>query len=339
MKNIFSYIVLTILFASSEVSAQNNVGIGTPNPSPNAILELSSTNKGLLVPKLDVAARTALQGALTANDKGLLVYDQSAGINKYYYWDGTVWIPFPQQDNDNQTLNFNTGTNELSITGGNTVIIPLTTGPTGPTGANGTNGTNGLDGATGATGNTGATGSTGPSGVGGSNISTAFGTSGTLSVTDGAGTITTPNAAWLVGGNTSPASNNLGQTGNSPLVFITNNQNRMSVEANGDIFVDGSKPIYIQKFNCSCDNPNRSTGVSSAIYTAVVAGVYPTNNTSTDARSVRFMMYDNGGTWYFKGDLESPSNETWYVDVMFIKKQLVNDLRTPGQTNSGGTGF
>jgi hypothetical protein len=115
---------------------------------------------------------------------------------------------------------------------------------------------------------------------------------------------------------------------------------RMSVEPNGDIFVDGSKPIFIQKFSCTCDFPNRSTGVSSALYSAVIAGVWPVNNTSVDAaRSVQFMMYDNGGVWYFKGDLQEPINETWYVDVMFIKKQLVNDLRAPGQPNSGGTGF
>jgi hypothetical protein len=114
---------------------------------------------------------------------------------------------------------------------------------------------------------------------------------------------------------------------------------RMSVEPNGDIFVDGSKPIFIQKFSCTCDFPDRSTGVSSALYSAVIAGVWPVNNTSVDARSVQFMMYDNGGIWYFKGDLQEPLNETWYVDVMFIKKQLVNDLRLPGQPNSGGTGF
>jgi hypothetical protein len=113
----------------------------------------------------------------------------------------------------------------------------------------------------------------------------------------------------------------------------------MSVEPNGDIFVDGSKPIFIQKFSCTCDFPDRSTGVSSALYSAVIAGVWPVNNTSVDARSVQFMMYDNGGIWYFKGDLQEPLNETWYVDVMFIKKQLVNDLRLPGQPNSGGTGF
>jgi hypothetical protein len=114
---------------------------------------------------------------------------------------------------------------------------------------------------------------------------------------------------------------------------------RMSVEPNGDIFVDRSKPIVIQKFSCTCDFPNRSTGVSSALYSAVIAGVWPVNNTSVDAKSVQFMMYDNGGVWYFKGDLQEAINETWYVDVMFIKKQLVNDLRAPGQPNSGGTGF
>jgi hypothetical protein len=52
----------------------------------------------------------------------------------------------------------------------------------------------------------------------------SFNTSGSLTFADNCGnTITSPNGAWLTGGNTAPASNNLGHTGNAPLNFITNN--------------------------------------------------------------------------------------------------------------------
>ena len=316
------FLFLTAFFFLSKIFSQNNVGIGVANPDPYALLHLESNSKGLLIPKLDAGERAALGASLNMTNQGLLVFGPDT--NQFWYWDGTQWIPFP---------------------------VPPIPGPTGPTGAQGIQGNTGLTGATGDTGPVGPTGVqgiqgvtgpigvTGPTGTGSNNISTTYNTNGTVSVTDAGGTITSPNGAWLVGGNTNPANNNLGQTGNSPLVFITNNTDRMSIQANGDIFVDGSKPIQIIRYNCNgCDNPNRNTGVSTATWTAVIAGFYPTNQDGASAESTRARMYQSGGTWWFKGDLENPSDEDWNVDVMFIKNQLMDDMR-PASSNGGGTGF
>lgn len=339
-------LLFTLLLFTGLLHAQNNVGIGTEIPNTNAILDLDppAKDKGFLVPRLNQTQRVALASALGTADKGLLVFDPVD--NLFYFWNGTNWIPFPI---DAQTLSFNSTTNTLSISNGNSIVIPVLVGPTGPTGANGVNGTNGVDGvngvngvtgSTGATGATGAQGATGPAGSGTNwNItSDNFNANGTLTIaTDQPVTVTSANGAWLVGGNTSPVNNNIGQTGNQPLVFITNNTNRMSVESNGDIFVDGSKPIEIRRYFCNnCDNPNRNTGVSATAYVAVIAGFYPTSN--DDAESTRARMYVNGGTWWFKGDTEGPSGESWDVDIMFIKRQLVDDTR-PASATGGGTGF
>ena len=111
----------------------------------------------------------------------------------------------------------------------------------------------------------------------------------------------------------------------------------MRVLANGDIWVDGSKPILVRRFFCNgCDSPNRNTGVSTTDYVAFIGGFYPTSN--NDAESTRARMYANGGTWWFKGDTEGPSGEDWSVDVVFIKVELVDDQR-PASSNGGGTGF
>jgi hypothetical protein len=327
------YILLFATIVVASISfAQNNVGIGTNLPNPNAILDLDppAKDKGFLTPRLNQAQRVALGAALGNNDKGLLVFDPIDTL--FYFWDGTKWIPFPV-DTDQQTLTFDANTNTLSISNGNSVNIPVSTGPTGATGAQGQQGTPGANGVTGATG------PTGQSAPGSYNSTFAFNPSGTAAITDGGGTLTTTGSAWLAGGNTTPSSNNIGQTGNQPLVFITNNQNRMSVEANGDVFVAGSKPIIIRRFSCNgCDNPDRDTGVNTTDWVAYVGGIYPTNNTSTDTRSVRFAMYPKNNTWWFKGDLESPGNETWSVDVVFVKRQLVDDQR-PANPQGGGTGF
>ena len=341
----FSLIVVFTLLAYC-VNAQNNVGIGTPTPDPNAILHVESNSKGVLLPKLDAAERTTLGAALNTTNKGLLVFGPDT--NQFWYWDGTQWLPFPT---DNQTLSFDANTNTLSISNGNAVVIPLLAGPTGPTGPQGIAGptgaqgiagpvgAQGIAGPTGVTGQQGVTGVTGPTGNGSDNTAFIFNTNGTAAITDGSGTLTTTTGAWLVGGNTAPASNNLGQTGNAPLVFVTNNTDRMSIQANGDIFVNGSKPIQIIRYYCNgCDNPNKNTNVSATDWVATVAGFYPTNSGNDNNESTRARMYISGGTWWFKGDLESPSGEDWSVDVMFIKKQLVDDQR-PASSNGGGTNF
>lgn len=351
-----SLLFTAIVFAIN-VFAQNNVGIGTNLPNPNAILDLDppAKDKGFLTPRLNQAQRVALGAALGNNDKGLLVFDPIDVL--FYFWDGTKWVPFPV-DTDQQTLAFDINTSTLSISNGNSVNIPVSTGPTGATGAPGPQGAQGVPGPQGPAGLNGATGDTGPQGLqgvagaqgpigptgpaspGSYNTAFAFNTSGTAAVTDGGGTLTTTGAAWLAGGNTAPPSNNLGQIGNQPLVFVTNNQNRMSVEANGDIFVAGSKPFVIRRFSCNgCDDPNRNTGVSTTDFVAVLAGFYPTSN--GDAQSTRSAVYANTATstWWFKGDTEGPSGEDWSVDIMFIKRQMVDDQRPTNTWNSGGTGF
>ena len=113
---------------------QDNVGIGTTTPDSYAILELSATNKGLLIPRLTTLQRNNLALSLSIGQMGLLVFDTND--NQFYYWDGTDWV---------QAI-----------------------GPTGPTGADGTIGPTGDPGADGATGPTGVgvQGPTGPTGVG-----------------------------------------------------------------------------------------------------------------------------------------------------------------------------
>lgn len=125
MRHLFTLVLISLSLFSS---AQNNVGIGLPNPDASAILHLDASDKGFIVPRITSAQRLAI--ASPAN--GLLVYDIS--VNCFYYFaTGTGWTSLCQ----------------LS-------------GPTGPTGANGTIG---VDGATGPQGIQGVTGDTGPQGI------------------------------------------------------------------------------------------------------------------------------------------------------------------------------
>jgi hypothetical protein len=83
------YILFTLfaLFALPLV-AQQNVGINNPNPSPNAVLDIASNDKGLLIPRMTEAERMGIAPAPT--DEGLMVY-QNNNDSGFYFWDGAAW--------------------------------------------------------------------------------------------------------------------------------------------------------------------------------------------------------------------------------------------------------
>ncbi|MBN8578654.1 MAG: hypothetical protein J0L66_17050 [Cytophagales bacterium] len=85
-----SKIVLSVLVVLLSHWAVAQVGIGTPNPNPKAVLDLASptNNQGFLVPRLTTGQRTAI--ALTASDKGLLVFDTDA--NRFFFSNGSAWV-------------------------------------------------------------------------------------------------------------------------------------------------------------------------------------------------------------------------------------------------------
>ena len=92
MKKLFTIFTLTIiLIISKKVSAQTNTfpstgsaGIGTTTPDASALLEIKSTVKGLLIPRMPIVKRNAIVSPAT----GLLIY-QTNSTPGFYYFDST----------------------------------------------------------------------------------------------------------------------------------------------------------------------------------------------------------------------------------------------------------
>ncbi len=82
MKKIYT-IFLALL--SVQAFAQNNVGIGNPNPDPSAILDLTSTTKGFLIPRMNAMQRLAIATPAT----GLIVFDTDTGCT--FFYSGAAW--------------------------------------------------------------------------------------------------------------------------------------------------------------------------------------------------------------------------------------------------------
>lgn len=106
---------------------EGTVGIGTSTPDSKAVLDVNSTTKGVLVPRMSTTERDAI----TSPTNGLLIYNTTT--NQFNYYNGTAWQP--------------------------------AVGPQGPAGAQGPQGSPGAVGPQGPAGNNGAQGPAGPAGA------------------------------------------------------------------------------------------------------------------------------------------------------------------------------
>ena len=90
MKKIIACII--IVLSCMEITAQN-VGIGISTPNASAALDVTSSSKGFLTPRMTTAQRSAISSPAA----GLIIYNTDC--NAFNYWNGTAWIPFPSNAN------------------------------------------------------------------------------------------------------------------------------------------------------------------------------------------------------------------------------------------------
>jgi hypothetical protein len=87
MKQLTLLLGALCLFLASARAQTNNVGIGTTTPAASALLDVSSTTKGLLAPRMTKTQRDAITTPAT----GLLVY-QTDNTPGFYTYNGTAWV-------------------------------------------------------------------------------------------------------------------------------------------------------------------------------------------------------------------------------------------------------
>jgi len=113
MKKIF--FLLNVLLIASFVEAQT--GIGTTTPNASAKLDVFSTTKGFLPPRMTNAQRTAISSPA----EGLMVY-QTDGTSGLYYYNGSAWI-YIINSTTNVVSVVNGGTGTTTATGTGSVVL------------------------------------------------------------------------------------------------------------------------------------------------------------------------------------------------------------------------
>ena len=96
MKKIFLLFGLSILIITFSYAQSVGVGIITPNTS--AMLDINSSSKGLLIPRVLLTGTNDVT-TITSPAVSLLVYNTAAnGTGEtavtpgYYYWNNTAWV-------------------------------------------------------------------------------------------------------------------------------------------------------------------------------------------------------------------------------------------------------
>ncbi len=149
MKKYFSIIsifILTLAFTSDVFSQNQNVSINNTGsmPDASAMLDVSATDKGILIPRMSSDERTAIANPA----KGLLVFDNT--FSQFWFYNGAEWLALTgggaadggtldEAYNfggsgagriitiDNGQVEFQTGTNNVKIgyTGASTAILEI----------------------------------------------------------------------------------------------------------------------------------------------------------------------------------------------------------------------
>jgi uncharacterized protein (TIGR02145 family) len=81
-------LLLCAAFIAASFTSIAQVGIGTNTPDPSAILELESTTKGFLLPRLTKAQREAISSPVL----GLTVYCTNCSSGEISFFNGSIWI-------------------------------------------------------------------------------------------------------------------------------------------------------------------------------------------------------------------------------------------------------
>ncbi len=90
------------IFATTQTFSQ--VGIGTTSPNPSAMLDITSTQTGILIPRMTQAQRNAI--TVNAATTGLLIY-QTDNTPGFYFYNGTSWTTFSGSVDNDWTINGN----------------------------------------------------------------------------------------------------------------------------------------------------------------------------------------------------------------------------------------
>ena len=125
MKNLFLFVIVLLSCSFTYVCYAQSVAINTSGTAahPSAMLDITATNKGLLIPRMSSVIRSGIGSPAT----GLQVFDTDT--KSFWFWNGTAWVELSigssanfWSANGSNIYNSNTGNVGIGL---NTPLAPL----------------------------------------------------------------------------------------------------------------------------------------------------------------------------------------------------------------------
>ncbi|MCE3258792.1 MAG: hypothetical protein K0S12_433 [Bacteroidetes bacterium] len=93
------------LFFISNTFAQVKIGNNPNTINVNSMLELESTNKGFLPPRVALSSVITTSPLTSTTPAGMMVYSSGGAVaDGYYNWNGTKWVTFAGSERSNYVL-------------------------------------------------------------------------------------------------------------------------------------------------------------------------------------------------------------------------------------------
>jgi hypothetical protein len=102
LKNKNSILTIIVIMLSYNASLMAQVGIGTTAPDSSSMLDIQSTAKGLLIPRMTLTERNNIPSPA----QGLMVY-QTDNTPGFYYYNGSTWSAIAVAEDDKWTVQGN----------------------------------------------------------------------------------------------------------------------------------------------------------------------------------------------------------------------------------------
>lgn len=107
-------IIAIILFLNNPIKAQVSINLDNTDPDPSAMLDVKSSERGILIPRMTSLQRNSISNPAI----GLFVFDTST--NSFWYYSGLIWKEITLNTDDQ---NLSLSGNNLVIEGGNSVDL------------------------------------------------------------------------------------------------------------------------------------------------------------------------------------------------------------------------
>lgn len=103
-------ITLMVALLGSFYFSNAQLGIGTPEPKNSSMLDVQATNKGILIPRVELTSTTVFAPIIGEKEESLLVYNLTE-VNDvtpgYYYWRENKWNRIINKDDLDSVISEN----------------------------------------------------------------------------------------------------------------------------------------------------------------------------------------------------------------------------------------